>query len=630
VNAPHKLLQLQPGAAVLYRDRLHRITHIIDLNEVLVEDDETRQVSHAKVGDLAPAVVAPLGGARPDLVSVSDDAWEEATKRFEIIRPLLDMPYRSRQDVVARAKAFERHENTLYDWIRRYEATGLVTSLFSRSRSDKGTTKLSAEVETIIQAVVESDYLTKQRKSPQKVCNEIRRRCVNAGINPPHNNTVRNRLKALADEYVMAKRKGWKAADQAYSPVEGEFPGADWPFAVLQIDHTPLDIILVDDVYRRPVGKPWITLAIDVFSRMVAGFYVSFDHPGALSAGQCLASAILPKDAWLSKHDIKGDWPCWGIPGKLHMDNAREFRGNMLQRACLEYGIDIEWRPVARPHFGGHIERLLGSFAQEIHALPGTTFSNPRERGDYDSEAKAALTLTEFEEWLVTFIVNVYHQRVHSGINMSPLEKCRQGVFGTKDMPGRGLPTRIMDEDRLRLDLMPYEERTVQDYGVVIDEIHYYHDVLRRWINAPDPVAPKYKRKFMFRRDPRDISTIWFYDPEINVYYPVPYRDTSHPPISIWELREAKRQSKADGRRHIDERAIFDAYGRMREIEQNAQAKTVAVRRAAQRRKFAQEAIRPKIVNTLDKSESEPISASTPAPVEILTIQPFDEMDDLT
>lgn len=110
----------------------------------------------------------------------------------------------------------------------------------------------------------------------------------------------------------------------------------------------------------------------------------------------------------------------------------------------------------------------------------------------------------------------------------------------------------------------------------------------------------------------------------------MPYRDTSHPPISIWELREAKRQIKADGRRHIDERAIFDAYGRMREIEQNAQAKTVAVRRAAQRRKFAQEAIRPKIANALDKSESEPISASTPAPVEILTIQPFDEMDDLT
>jgi len=422
----------------------------------------------------------------------------------------------------------------------------------------------------------------------------------------------------------MIKRNGRKAADQAYSPIDGSFPGADWPFAVIQIDHTPMDIILVDDVYRCPVGKPWITLAIDVFSRMVAGFYVSFDPPGTLSAGQCLANAILPKENWLAKHDIQGDWPCWGIPGKLHMDNAREFRGNMLQRACLEYGMDIEWRPVARPHFGGHIERLLGTFAQEIHTLPGTTFSNPRERGDYDSEGKAAFTLTESEEWLVTFIVNVYHQRVHSGISMPPMEKYRQGVFGTKDSPGRGLPARINDEDRLRLDLMPFEERTIQDYGVVIDEIHYYHDVLRRWINAPDPLATKYKRKFMFRRDPRDIGTIWFYDPEINAYYPIPYRDTSHPPISVWELREAKRQIEADGRRHVDERAIFDAYERMREIEQQAQAKTTSVRRAAQRRKSGQEAIRPAI--PLVPTKSEPATTQTTRPA----IQPFDEMDDLS
>jgi putative transposase len=430
----------------------------------------------------------------------------------------------------------------------------------------------------------------------QNVCDGVRRLCLNAGITPPHANTVRSRIKALAGEHAMAKRNGRKVAEQSYSPIDGSFPGSDWPFAVIQIDHTPLDIILVDDVYRKPIGKPWITLAIDVFSRMVAGFYVWFDPPGALSAGQCLANAILPKEAWLAKHNIKGDWPCWGIPGKLHIDNAKEFRGNMLQRACQEYGIDIEWRPVSRPHYGGHIERLLGTFAQEIHTLPGTTFSNVQERGDYDSEGKAVFTLTEFEEWLVTFIVNIYHKCKHSGIDMPPMEKYRRGIFGGNDTPGRGLPGRIVDEDRLRLDLMPYEERTIQDYGVVIDEIHYYHDVLRRWINAPDLSAPKYKRKFMFRRDPRDISTIWFYDPELHLYYPISYRDTSHPPISIWELREAKRKLEADGRRHIDERSIFEAYERMREIEEQAQAKTSAVRRAAQRRKFGQEIVKPSIL----------------------------------
>ena len=624
MNMPRTMLQLQPGTAVVYQNRLHRITHVLDLDEVLLADEETNQVSHAKVSALEAVVGNTQIANRPDLVLVLDKDWEEAKRRYEIIRPLLDKADRSRQDVAERGKAYGHHTNTLYDWIRRYEDSHLLTALLPRIRSDKGTTKLTPEIETIIETVVESEYLTKQRKSQQKVCDEVRKRCLNAGIAPPHDNTIRNRLKLLAGEQVMAKRKGRKAADQAYSPIESSFPGADWPLAVVQIDHTPLDIILVDDIDRRPVGRPWITLAIDVFSRMVVGFYVSFDPPGALSAGQCLANTILPKEAWLAKHGIKGEWPCWGVPAKLHMDNAREFRGNMLKRACDEYGIDIEWRPVARPHFGGHIERLLGTFAKEIHTLPGTTFSNTRERGDYDSEGRAALTLTEFEEWLVTFIVSAYHLRVHSNLNMPPMEKYRQGIFGTKDSPGRGLPARITDENRLRLDLMPYEERTVQDYGVVIDEIHYYHDVLRRWINAPDPVAPKYKRKFMFRRDPRDISTIWFYDPEVNVYYPIPYRDTSHPPISIWEMREAKRRAEADGRRHVDERALFSAYDRMREIEQNAQAKTVSARRAAQRRKHSQEAIRP-----LPPPVEHTVEPAPPQPQAVPAILPFDEMDDL-
>lgn len=625
IRSSSPMLQIQPGTAVIYKNQPHHITHVLDLDEVLLINDETNQVSHAKVAALEAVASRDPSVDNQDLLQIIDKDWVEARKRYEIILPLLNKPDRSRKDVTERGKLYGYHPNTLYNWIQQYENSHLLTALLPRTRSDKGLTKLSVEIEAIIQAVVESEYLTKQRKSQQKVCDEVRRRCLHADLQPPHNNTIRNRLKLLAGEQVLAKRKGRKAADQIYSPVEGCFPGADWPLAVVQIDHTPLDIILVDDVDRRPVGRPWITLAIDVFSRMVAGFYVSFDPPGALSVGQCLANAILPKESWLAKHDIKGEWPCWGMPVRLHMDNAKEFRGNMLKRACDEYGIDIEWRPVARPHFGGHIERLLGTFAKEIHTLPGTTFSNTRERGDYNSEGKAALTLTEFEEWLVTFVISVYHLRLHSSLRMSPIEKYRQGIFGTKDAPGCGLPARVTDENRLRLNLMPYEERTIQDYGVVIDEIHYYHDVLRRWINAPDPVSPKYKRKFMFRRDPRDISTIWFYDPEVNVYYPIPYRNTSNPPISIWEMREAKRRAEVEGKHLLDERALFEAYDRMRKIEQTAQAQTMSVRRAAQRRKHMLET--PRIFVEQERTAEMPISKPLQ---DVPVILPFDEMDDLT
>jgi len=177
----------------------------------------------------------------------------------------------------------------------------------------------------------------------------------------------------------------------------------------VQIDHTPVDLVLVDDVHRRPVGRPWITLAIDVYSRMVAGFYVSFDPPGAMSVGLCLAHAILPKETWLTKHDVTTSWPVWGVMNAVHADNGKEFHSRMLKTACENYDIDLQWRPVARPHYGGHIERLLGTFSQDIHALPGTTFSHPTARGTYDSDKTSALTLSEFERWLAIYIVEVYH-----------------------------------------------------------------------------------------------------------------------------------------------------------------------------------------------------------------------------
>jgi putative transposase len=37
---------------------------------------------------------------------------------------------------------------------------------------------------------------------------------------------------------------------------------------------------------------------------------------------------------------------------------------------------------------------------QWVHELPGTTFSNTNQRGEYDAEKMAALTLRELERWL--------------------------------------------------------------------------------------------------------------------------------------------------------------------------------------------------------------------------------------
>ena len=372
--------------------------------------------------------------------------------------------------------------------------------LLPKVRRDRGSTKFDDDIEELIKQAIATEYLTKQKKSQRMVIDEVNKLCRKQNLTPPHDNTIRNRIKALSPELVASRRQGRKISDNTYRPIRGKFPGADWPLSAVQIDHTKLDIILVDDHYRKAIGRPWITLAFDVYSRMVTGFYVSFDPPSAMTTGLCLIHSILPKEQWLVKYGINGEWPLWGLPAKVHVDNAKEFRGNMLQKACEQYSIDIEWRPVARPNFGAHVERVLGTFSKEIHALPGSTFANITEKGDYDSESKASLTLTEFENWLANYVVNVYHQKIHSMIGMTPIAKYKKGILGDEHNPGCGLPAKIKDEERLKFDFMPYELRSIQDYGVVIDKVHYYHDVLRPWINAPEQSNLRKKQTLYYRQ----------------------------------------------------------------------------------------------------------------------------------
>lgn len=597
----------------------------MDVETVLVEDVKTGQARQAKIHELQPEGLSPqtpIKAERVELVEITDHEWQQAHERFEIIRPFLDDPDCTRAKVRTRAEAAGRHPATLYRWLEQYRRGGRVSTLVPTKRGmDRGQSRLDPEVEAVVSTTIDEVYLSTQKRSVSYTCNEVARRCRNAGLEFPHASTIRRRIKALSMKETLRRREGGQAVRNKYAPIQGNFPGANWPLAMGQIDHTPVDLILVDDVHRRPVGRPWITVAIDVFSRMVAGFYVSFDPPGALVVGLCLAHAILPKEHWLAKHEITTPWPVWGVMDSVHADNGKEFRGHMLRMACQEYGINLHWRPVSRPHFGGHIERLLGTLNREIHNLPGTTFSNPQARGTYDAERHAAMTLSEFERWFAITVVEVYHQRLHSELGTTPLQKYEEGIFGTAERPGRGLPDRLLEERRLRLDFMAYQERTVQRHGLVIDEIQYYDEVLKPWVNAADPsdASGKRKRKFVVRRDPRDISRVYFYDPELKQYFEIPYRNTAYPPMSVWELRDVRRKLKEEGQKAINEALIFDAYNRLRVLEAEAIRETKKARRAAQRRRG----------HTEDKPlRSQGVTRVPDAPLASADeIQPFDEIE---
>ena len=610
-------LSIDRGSEVEANGKRYVITHVLTFDSVMAQDTETGQQQRLKIADLKPRrhdLDAP--GIVPDLSEFEDGNWEEARRRLGVIRPLLNDHRKSRAEIAQAAKELGVNPSTLYRWIRKYRSSGKLSSLLpSHSDGGRGKARIPAKTEEIIQLVIENFYLTKQQPTVRSAANEVARLCHASDIDTPHPNTVRARILAIAERTRFKRRSRVKLARETFEARPGEYTEAQRPLAVVQIDHTKLDIILVDEEHRLPIGRPWITLAFDVYSRMVVGYHISLDPPGAHGTGLCLANAILPKETWLARHNVTNEWPCWGFPAMIHLDNAKEFHGEMLRRACEQHGIEINFRPVATPHFGGHIERALGTLGRALHELPGTTFSSVAQRGEYDSEANAAMTLGELETWFAEYVTGIYHRKVHSALKMSPLKRWTDAILGNELSPGCGIIPRPLDEQRLRLDFMPHVERTIQTYGVRINEIHYYSDVLRPYINAS---SGKGKRLFQFRYDPRDISTIYFWDTDLQHYANIPYRDTSRPPMSIWELREIRRHLEESGKGAVDEAAIFDTYKRLRTYQESAVMKSKKARRSKARRHVTKKNV----------DVSIPLPRPLPTKPTRAPIEPF-EIDDL-
>lgn len=586
-------VDIQPGSLVQSGGKVYRISQVLDFESALGINVESGRATPLRVAELRP-----LDNETPptatDLSEIADEDWIIAERRFAAIKPLTTAMTPGRNEVEQRAAEVGVDTATLYRWLQRYRAYGDVSALVPKKRGWKtGKRRISTFAEEVVQEVINDYYLTQQRPMPQKVVLEVQRRCEQRGIVPPGPSTIRARIASIPERVHLRGRGFKEKAKNKFSPAAGNFPNANYPLAVVQIDHTPADIILVDDVYRKPIGRPWITLAMDIYSRVVTGYYLSFDPPSETSVAMCVAHSMLPKDEWLLLHKVQGDWPVWGRPRTIHVDNGADFRSNNFQRSCLTYGIHLEFRPVKQPRYGGHIERLLGTFLKEIHDLPGTTFSSIKDKEGYDPEKHASMTKSEFEEWFVTLICKVYHQRLHSGIGMAPRKRWENGIFGDESTPGVGLPPRPADRLTVLLDFLPSFRRTVQTFGVTIDGMTYYAEALRPWINAQDPDDRNKKREFVFRRDPRDVSAIWFCDPDIRQYFKIPFADQSLPSISIWELQAAKELLKKEGAKSVDERQILRAVTELRSKVEKAQEKTKTARRQAQRRKEHEKQVSP-------------------------------------
>jgi putative transposase len=184
------------------------------------------------------------------------------------------------------------------------DSNGDIRSLIPQTRQQGGKHKgrLGARVEQIIEAVL-ADYtsITERVSTVDQVVTEVVNRIADENqfrdsqdqLPLPSERTIRRRIKVAGEKRVLGRRLS-RREQQAESEVQSG-PRPTRILERVEIDHTTLDLFVVDETDGLPVGRPHITACIDKYSGLVPGWHIGFNQGGYESIMLCLQHAILPK-----------------------------------------------------------------------------------------------------------------------------------------------------------------------------------------------------------------------------------------------------------------------------------------------------------------------------------------------
>jgi len=304
-------------------------------------------------------------------------------------------------------------------YLRTFEASGgdIRALVPATTRGDAGGSRLDREREEIIQGVLAECRAAPAQRTARAVYYMVieRVRVRNQGrpaaerLALPGLSTIERRVRAVGATVVLRRRPG---------PGERRpGPRVERPLERVELDHTVLDLIVVDEEDRLPIGRPTVTLALDVYSGLPAGLRVGFEAAGYEAAMQCLLHAILPKEDARARYGTKNGWLVYGLPETLVVDRAPHLVGGDLGDACGPLRIALEPSPVKRPWFKGAVKWQFRTHNTGlVHGLPGTTFSHVLARGEYDSAGLACISLARFREILHVYLLDMYGQEWNQGV----------------------------------------------------------------------------------------------------------------------------------------------------------------------------------------------------------------------
>lgn len=241
--------------------------------------------------------------------------------------------------------------------------------------------------------------------------------------------TFFNRIKSLPQKELLIAREGYEVARKVLKVSKGNLP-ADYPLDVVEIDHTLMNLYVVDDASFLPLGRPWLTAIKDRYSNILLGFYISF-HAGGLKAifGAIKHSLYSHQRAYDHWPDIENPWPAFGLGVVYCSDRGADFMSQQYLRAILDLGASYEYCERRTPWLKGSIERFFGTLESTFfETMPGKTFNSLANRKDYDPREHAVIRFSTLIYLIHKWAADYHNVTPHSRKMASPLELWNEGI----------------------------------------------------------------------------------------------------------------------------------------------------------------------------------------------------------
>lgn len=317
---------------------------------------------------------------------------------------------------------------------------------------------------------------------------------------------------------------------------------ATLPLQYVFADHYRLDVLHVDDEFREVLGRLWLTVLIDAYSRAVIGLWLGYDDPCIESIQGALRHTIWPKTN-LADFGIDLPWACFGIPQRLFLDNAWAHHSYSLEdlaRALAGGGrytqMELVFRPPYQARYGGLVERLFGNLSGQLREqLPGAILV-PQQRRWHNASQGACLLYRDVVRLVHQLLVDYLHTPHRELAGRTPHEQWLAGMQLMAAVP----PPLTAQLERTFWRLHP-SPRVATRSGLALFGLHYWDSTIAG-LRGRDRQGRL--RQFHLRYDPADLSQVAIFENGVwlgdGSARELRLPNGTYEPVSLWELQLAK------------------------------------------------------------------------------------------